>query len=96
MAVASSSAWWLRVQLWHDMRRDLRAAGVPQEAFPQRLPTTYGIYTVRSPAGARIQVLVLRGAFLVCRPLGWSHTCVIDWEGNPAAAWERARLHAGW
>ena len=98
MALASSYAWEIIVRLWHDVRMDLRAAGVPREAFPQRLPKIYEAYTVRinGPAHVvRIQVLLRRRAFLVPYPLGRGHSLIINWGDNVAEAWEQARRVAG-
>ena len=98
MAVASSSAWDIRVRLWHDMRRDLAAAGVPLEAFPQRLPKIYEAYTVRinGPAHVvRIQVLLRERAYLVPYPPGRDHSLIMNWGDNVAEAWEQARRVAG-
>ena len=80
------------------MERDLRAAGVPQEAFPQRLPQIYEAYTVRSPgpAHARIEVLLRVEEFLVPRPRGLNRSLLFPWRGNAAQAWEAAKLRAGW
>ena len=98
MAVASSSALEIRIVLWHDMRRDCRAAGVPWEAFPQWLPQIYEAYTVRShgPAHVRIQVLLRRGAYLMLYPPGRNRSVIIPWGVNAAQAlWEAERV-AGW
>ena len=90
MAVASSFALEIRIVLWHDLRRNCRAAGVPLEALPQRLPQIYEAYTVRSHwtnKHVRIQVLLHRGAYLVPYPPGRSHSVMIPWGVNAAQAW---------
>lgn len=98
MSVASSSEWNQRVELMQRMRIDLQAAGVPREAWPRRLPRTYGIYTIKSPVtGVRIQVMMLVERFLVpvtVPPRG--HSVQVPYGGNPEAAWETAKALAGW
>ena len=98
MSVASSAEWNQRVELMHRMRIDLQAAGVPREAWPRRLPRTYGIYTIKSPVtGVRIQVMMLVERFLVpvtVPPRG--HSVMVAWGGNPEAAWESAKALASW
>ena len=105
MSVASSSAIAeaqaehdRRMALWDVMTWDLRAAGVPLEAFPRRLPRIYEAYTVKStaPASVRIQVLLRRGAFLVANPPGYNRSPIIEWDGNAAQAWDDAKRVAGW
>ena len=98
MAVASSFALEIRIVLWHDLRRDCRAAGVPFEAFPQRLLPIYEANTVRShgPAHVRIQVLLRLGACLVPYPPGRNHSEIIPWGVNAAQALGEAKRVAGW
>ena len=99
MAVASSSALEMRLVSWHDMRRDCRAAGVPLEAFPQRLPQIYEAYTVRSQwtnKHVRIQVLWRRGAYLVPYPPGRNRSVIFSRGLNAAQAWEEVQRVAGW
>ena len=98
MWVASSSDLTLRREVYERVRIYLQAAGVPMEAWPQRLPRTYGVYHVRSPVtGVRIQVLMLVESFLVPRtvpPRG--HSVMVAWDGNPETAWARAKALTGW
>ena len=98
MAIASSGEFSRRVGLYHQMRADLLAAGVPHEAWPRRLPRTYGIYDTRSLAtGAVIQVCMLVRRFLVPRPVpARGHSVTVPWGDDPAGAWERAKELAGW
>ena len=68
------------------------------EAWPQRLPRTDAVYTIRSPVtGVTIQVLMLVQRFLVpitVPPRG--HHVQVPWGDNPAAAWAGAKELAGW
>ena len=83
--------------MYHRIWAELHAAGVPREAWPLRLPRTHGVYTTRSPVtGVHIQALILVERFVVpvaVPPQGNSVT--VPWEGNPEAAWERAKALAG-
>mgnify|MGYP005678186553 CR=1 FL=1 len=98
MAIASSGEFNRRLELYHQMRVVLHAAGVPREAWPQRLPRTDGIYHRRNRAtGAVIQVCMLVRRYLVprtCPPRG--HSVTVPWGDDPAAAWEKAKALVGW
>ena len=102
MSIASASDRAARQALLVEMRRDLLAAGVPQEAWPQRLPRIYHAYTVRSAGGAKIQVLLAVRKFLVPHPVapwdGGGGSIMIRWDrfDNAELAWTRAKLMCGW
>ena len=100
MAVASSSAWELRIQQWHDYRRVLTAAGIPQEAFSQRLPKLGRDYQLMGPGGRRaIQVFMVRKAFYLARPVGnMPNINFVQWDDFPTGveAWETAKRLASW
>ena len=99
MSVASSSDLTRRLEAWHQLRQDLAAEGLPAEVFPQRLPRCYHSYGIRGPGLERnvINVLAERRAFLVpSQSTGGTQSIMIDWGGDPAAAWRRAKALARW
>ena len=103
MSIASSSEHERLVALRQELRRDLMAFGVPGQAWPRRWNENAAFaYTVKSPAGVRIQVLCRVEAYLVPRPhpdtyvYGVTCSAMIGWRGNAAGAWEEAKRVAQW
>ena len=101
MSVVSSYDLARRQELLEVMTRDLLAEGVPQEAWPRRLPNNYNAYTVKSVGGARIQVLLAVREFLVPRPVphwGNGRSFRIGWDdfADVEKAWAVAKQVAGW
>ena len=80
------------MQLMHAMRLELAVAGVPAEAWPQRLPKCR-TYTLRRGDSA-IQAFMLRAWF--CVPRGRNPHLMIFGEDIAAEAWERTKRIGNW
>ena len=95
MSIVSVSDIERRDEIWHRVRRDLAAFGVPLEAWPQQPPSCYGGYTVRRRGLPSIQVFLIKQAYWIHRP-GADHGEYVMWRGNPAHAWRDAKRICGW
>ena len=95
MSTASASDIERQDEIWHRVRIDLAAFGVPLEAWPERPPSCYGAYTVSRRGLPSIQVLLIKQAYIVHRP-GADRWEYVMWHGNPANAWRDAKRIGGW
>ena len=95
MSISSPAELRNKKDEWTQTRAILLQHNVPEEAWPQHVPTCFSAYEIRSTLGPSIQVLALRRAFTLYEP-GANRSTFMPWGTNATAAWDRARSLAGW
>ena len=99
MSIASASDQERKRDIWKQLGRDLRALGIPREAWPRvplrRMFTTGNMdYQVHLAGGPPIDVFFTKQAYHFRRGTSWRHE-YIYWNGDPAAAWLEAKRQLG-